>query len=360
MFLSDERRDVFLPLAATGMSGEVVRKLEALGITTLEELRDTWTYGNRQLLTDYLGESPVRFAMYRPAPTLTRAAAATGPGESINLGAAGRVPPLVRHARGLALSASQLKRRAEAPPGIALGGRRGERPAAAGLVSLIDKFPAVRDQGQRGTCVAFASAAFLEFHLSGGSAKTKRRSEQFLYWACKEIDGMPTQEGTTLAAARKAMKTHGVCLNATWKYEPLPIGPTEGQGPPRDKAVAEAKQTRWSDAAEQSPAGDVDAIRGHLDGGRPVVVGVLTFSNWDFPSAADTGEIGLPLPLSQPDGGHAICLVGYEPKPDAPGGGVFLFRNSWNKSWATGSRYQAGYGTLFFEYVRQYALEAYR
>lgn len=41
MFLSDERRDVFLPLAATGMSGEVVRKLEALGITTLEELRDT-------------------------------------------------------------------------------------------------------------------------------------------------------------------------------------------------------------------------------------------------------------------------------------------------------------------------------
>ena len=125
MFLSDERRDVFLPLAATGMSEEVVRKLEALGITTLEELRDTWTYGNRQLLTDYLGESPVRFAMYRPAPTLTRAAAATGPGESINLVAAGRVPPLVRHARGLAVSASQLKRRAEAPPGIALGGRRG-------------------------------------------------------------------------------------------------------------------------------------------------------------------------------------------------------------------------------------------
>jgi len=46
MFLSDERRDVFLPLAATEMSEEVVRKLEALGITTLEELRDTWTYGN--------------------------------------------------------------------------------------------------------------------------------------------------------------------------------------------------------------------------------------------------------------------------------------------------------------------------
>src|ERR1700722_2354540 len=32
----------------------------------------------------------------------------------------------------------------------------------------------------------------------------------------------------------------------------------------------------------------------------------------DIPSTADTGEINLPLPLSQPDGGHAVCLVGYE------------------------------------------------
>ncbi len=358
MFLSNERRDMFLPLTSTGMPAGAVRKLEALGITTLEELRDTWTYGNRQLLTDYLGESPVRFVMDRPSPSLTRGAAARGPGESINLRAAGPVRPLVRHARGLAISTAQIKRRAEAPPGIALGGRRGGRPEAR-LVSLIDKFPAVRDQGQRGTCVAFASVAFLEFHLSGRSAKTKRRSEQFLYWACKEVDGMPTQDGTTLAAARKAMKTYGVCLNATWKYEGRPIGPTEGQGPPPDKAVAEAKQTRWSDAAEQSPTSEVDAIRSHLDKGRPVVVGVLTYSNWDFPVVADTGEIGLPLPLSQPDGGHAICLIGYESKPDAPGGGIFLFRNSWSKSWAAHSRYRAGYGTLFFEYVRQYAVEAY-
>jgi C1A family cysteine protease len=226
-------------------------------------------------------------------------------------------------------------------------------------VSLIDRFPAVRDQGQRGTDVAFASVAFLEFHLSGGSARTRRLSEQFLYWACKEIDGKPTREGTTLAAARQAMKMRGVCLNAAWRYEPLPIGRTEGQGPPPDRAIAEAKQARWPDAAEQSPANDVDAIRGHLDGGRPVVVVVLTFSNWDFPAVADTGEVGLPLPLSQPDGGYAVCLVGYELRPDAPGGGVFVFRNSWGKQWAKLSRYRAGYGTLFFEYLRQYAVEAY-
>jgi hypothetical protein len=208
--------------------------------------------------------------------------------------------------------------------------------------------------------VAFASVALLEFRLSGGSAKTKRRSEQFLYWACKEIDGFPTYEGTTLAAARKAMKTRGVCLNATWKYEPLPIGPGEAQGPPPARAIGEARLARWADTTVLRSAGDVDAIRSHLDQGRPVVLSVLTFPNWFYPTVAITGDIPLPLPLSSPDGGHAICLVGYELRSAAPGDGAFVFRNSWGKSWARGSRYRAGYGTIPFEYVRQYALEAYR
>jgi C1A family cysteine protease len=104
--------------------------------------------------------------------------------------------------------------------------------------------------------------------------------------------------------------------------------------------VAEVKRTRWADATELSPAGDVDAIRRHLDEGRPVVVGVLTFSEWDLHAVAGTGEIILPVPGSLQDGGHAICLAGYELRPDAPGGGVFLFRNSWSQSWASRSRYR--------------------
>jgi C1A family cysteine protease len=357
MFLSDERRDAFLPLSATGMPAEAVRRLEALGVTTLEELRDTWTYGNRQLLTDYLGESPVRFTMVRPSATLTRSAAASGPGASVNLLASGPVRPLVRHARGLALSSTQLKRRAEAPPPVSLAGRRGGRAPETGLVSLIDRFPAVRDQGQRGTCVAFASMAYLEHHLANGSAKAPRRSEQFFYWACKEVDGTPN-EGTTLAAAHKALKTHGVCRNATWTYHATPIASNESQGPPPDKAVAEAKAMTWSKAKHHTP-GDVDVLCAQLDQGRPVVLGVLTYPTWDFPTVADTGEITLPLPLSLHDGGHAVCLVGYERRPNVPGGGVVLFRNSWGKAWAAKSRYKAGYGTLFFEYVRQYAVEAF-
>jgi Papain family cysteine protease len=357
MFLNDERRDLYLPLLETGMAAEAVRRLEALGITTLEELRDTWTYGNRQLLVDYMGELPVRFTMVRPSATLTRGAAASGPGHSVNLLASGPVRPLVRHARGLVLSSTELKQRADAPPHVALADRSGTRATETRLVATIDRWSAVRDQGQRGTCVAFASMAYLEYHLAADSARPRRRSEQFFYWACKEVDGRPT-EGTTLAAARRALKKYGVCLHATWRYEPMPSGPSEGQGPPPAKAMTEAQKAKWSKARDHT-LGDVNALRAQLDQGRPVVIGVLTFSNWDIPSAADTGEINLPLPLSQPDGGHAVCLIGYELRPNAPGGGAFLFRNSWGKNWAAKSRYKPGYGTLFFEYVRQYAVEAY-
>jgi C1A family cysteine protease len=122
--------------------------------------------------------------------------------------------------------------------------------------------------------------------------------------------------------------------------------------------VTEAKAKRWTKAKHQ-PAGKVDLLQSRLDEGRPVVLTVLTFSNLWFPSTADTGEIPLPLPLSAIDGAHAVCLVGYERQPHAPGGGAFLFRNSWGNTWASRSRYKPGYGTLFFEYVRQYALEAY-
>ena len=39
-----------------------------------------------------------------------------------------------------------------------------------------------------------------------------------------------------------------------------------------------------------------------------VVLGVLTFPSWDFPIVHDTGEILMPLPGENPDGGHAVCV----------------------------------------------------
>ena len=46
----------------------------------------------------------------------------------------------------------------------------------------------VRDQGQRGTCLAFAVTAAHEVGRSGGSSP-EDLSEEALYWGCKRTDG---------------------------------------------------------------------------------------------------------------------------------------------------------------------------
>ena len=97
---------------------------------------------------------------------------------------------------------------------------------------MTNQFPAPRNQGNRGTCVAFASTAFLEFKLGGSRPQTTALSEQFVYWACKQNDKLPTVSGTYLRVARKVLASLGACHASTWTYETLPIGPTEGQGPP--------------------------------------------------------------------------------------------------------------------------------
>jgi hypothetical protein len=62
--------------------------------------------------------------------------------------------------------------------------------------------------------------------------------------------------------------------------------------------------------------------------------------------------------------GHAVCVLGYEPDQNAPGGGWFIFRNSCGEKWGEqpavpgGKSLPPGYGTVSAEYVDKYALEA--
>jgi C1A family cysteine protease len=262
----------------------------------------------------------------------------------------------VKRPRGVALTPAQ--RRSPAPPPEPVAVTR--RPRAGKVVSLANSFPAPRDQFQRGTCVAFASVAYLEYHLSGASTDTQHQAEQFVYWACKENDGIAAKEGTYVRVARKVLQTQGACLSKTWSYNPHPVGSNEGQGPPPDGAVAEAKNYTWP-AARRVAAKDVGRLRECLDEKQPVVLSVRTFPSWDYPAVEDTGEIPMPLPGNHPDGGHAVCLVGYELREGVPGGGVFLFRNSWGGKWARrAGRFGEGYGTLYFAYVRSHGLEAFR
>jgi hypothetical protein len=102
-------------------------------------------------------------------------------------------PPLVTRPRGLALTVAQGKQVAEVPEPVNLSRSKG---ATEPTVFRRDRFPGPRDQEERGTCVAFATVADLEYHLYEASPKTKHHSEQFLFWACQQRDGRPREDGT--------------------------------------------------------------------------------------------------------------------------------------------------------------------
>lgn len=228
--------------------------------------------------------------------------------------------------------------------------------------SLLDKFGPVRDQGQRGTCVAFAVTAFREF-FEGVDIDL---SEQFMYWACKQLDGIPDIPGTTLVAATDALRSYGICLESTWPYVPScntdELGETCGE--PSQSALNEATIYRMNNTKFLQTQ-VIDAYKSALTGydgeiPKPIVVGVYVFESWyNSNTTWITGKIPMPLPGEVPVGGHAMTIIGYKDDPDVPGGGFFILRNSWGTQWASQSPIAPGYGMAPYAYISNYTLEAF-
>jgi hypothetical protein len=229
-------------------------------------------------------------------------------------------------------------------------------PPPSPSVNLIDSFmPPIKDQGDRGTCVAFTAMACLEYHLGrfGGMASLDL-SEQFAYWSM-----VTTNHQRNLIAMYPLLKTDGSCRETTWPYYPKIIIGNDTQQPPPSAAPGQAKAFVCRDVL-QLPARSVDAIRQALSQQRVVGIGIPVYRSW-FKSAVvrKHGNITVPLPGEVPDPvGHAIALVGYEDNAEFAGGGYFIVRNSWNGYWATLSVFGPGYGTIPYRYIERFNWDA--
>lgn len=206
-------------------------------------------------------------------------------------------------------------------------------PGSADMRALL---PPVRDQGQRGTCVAFAVTAAHEVARTAGAAVTEDLSEEALFWGCKLIDGN-WNSGTRFASAAAALGATGQPLEATWPYEPRRLAGTryDPLGAPTDD---------WHTSGMGQAALDLASIRVELDAGRPVVLGLTVFDTLFLPAAA--GRIAAPPAGSPARGRHAVLAIGHD--PDA-----LLIRNSWGRSWGLD-----GYGWLSNGYAELHVHEA--
>jgi hypothetical protein len=71
-----------------------------------------------------------------------------------------------------------------------------------------------------------------------------------------------------------------------------------------------------------------------------------------------------PPPRSIVVGGHAVCVVGFDPDGSEELGGYFIVRNSWGVTWALNAPYperslapEPGYGVLSASYVEDFLWE---
>jgi hypothetical protein len=222
----------------------------------------------------------------------------------------------------------------------------------------------VRGQGQRGTCVAHTAAAMLE-HALIRAKKGKRNldlSEQYLYWACKAIDGAMNDEGTFIKYAVEVLRegvplekiSAGACRERIWKYAPSVIAGNESHAPV-PKRVRSAPRFEVSHFQKVNHA-SISDLKNALAEGHCVGLSVFTYHFWNDPYVWREGIISLPVGI-KPDGAHAVCLVGYEDDDDTHQDGYFIFKNSWTNAWGA-ARPDTGYGSLPYRYVISEAIEA--
>lgn len=231
--------------------------------------------------------------------------------------------------------------------------------AFADLPASIDlhaQLPPVRNQGDRGTCVAHVVAAVREF-LLGDQSTDADLSEQFIYWACKERDGYP-DVGTWIKTGMDVLQELGVCPEPVWPYDAAIIAGNEGHGPPPANAASEATPFRVTGFTALN-ARWIDSLREALANGSPVAVSMDVYQSCQRPYTYRMGDIRLPLPGEVKLGGHAMLLVGYVDDEEVPGGGYFIVRNSWGEAFGYDGEVAPGYCRLPYAYLRQYGIEAF-
>ena len=246
--------------------------------------------------------------------------------------------------------------------------------AASPIDLRISNWP-VRNQGQRGTCVAHGAAACVE-HFTMVQT-TADLSEQFLYWAIKTKtpDPHPNSDGTWLLYADQALTNEGICAESVWPYVPTPVNPVSGQvpGKPTVAAIAAAAGNSLTGTVIQNPAGAAAAVLSALGRGRVVGICLPVFAdpltpngptNWTTNVGFNYGHVLNPPPTSKVVGGHCVCITGYIYDSEEPTGGYFIIRNSWDVQWGAlnpsagvGRAPEQGYGDISATYVDKYCWE---
>ncbi len=227
-----------------------------------------------------------------------------------------------------------------------------KNPPLPEAVNLQRFAPAVGNQGQQGSCVAWSSAyaarSILESARTGVQGDQVKFSPAFLY---NQI-GLDGCQGSYIIRAMEFMTNKG-----SVPYDQFQYTDQDCSRQPSGNLQQLAQQykmrgfNRLTDG-DNTEVLDLYAIKQHLAQGAPVVIGMMVGQSfmqgmigqdvWQ-PESGDRGMMGF--------GGHAMCVVGYD---DKKYGGSFLLMNSWGPEWGNN-----GFGWVRYGDFKYYVREAY-
>lgn len=181
---------------------------------------------------------------------------------------------------------------------------------------LRPSFGAIRNQGSRPTCVAFATS---DAHAVARGPFAALSVEHLYYHAVRRTPGGDPGNGVTLNKILEALRGDGQSLEEGWLYLNLLPADLTSWAPPATATPVFKRQS-------SSEAAAVDTIIAHLDNGNPVIVTIK------ISVAFCSAHAGLveSAPSDSDVGWHAVIAVGYGQKN---GRRLLLVRNSWGQSW---------------------------
>jgi len=220
--------------------------------------------------------------------------------------------------------------------------------------SLKKFVPKPQNQGEYGTCVAWTSAYYARTIMLAIKNKWIKREEIdekagspfFVYEQIKSYSDTQCQEGAGLIIALEALKQYGtVPIRRFVRSCGQPIG---------KELFLEAEQYRIAEYRRLFLANTKDKIspiKKSLIQNKPVVIGLQCFAD-SFIKAKDSlwqpTDKEIKQILSE-EGGHALCVVGYDENLKA-----FEVVNSWGTAWAN-----KGFIWIPYEVFEQVCFEAY-
>ncbi len=200
-------------------------------------------------------------------------------------------------------------------------------------VDLSGQLPVCYDQDQLGSCTANAIAGAIQFVQGSQGLPSVMPSRLFIYYNERAMEGtVDTDSGAQIRDGIKSVVQLGYCPESDWPYDE-----SQFAAMPSANCYTEALQDQIT--VYYRVSNRLSDMLHCLGSGYPFVFGITVYSSFMNPPG---GDVPMPSPGEQVEGGHAILAVGYDQSTRR-----FKFRNSWGTSWGDGS----GYGTIPFEYL---------